>query len=207
MIINIFDGRVVQPVEGQRNYAWTAAAPQDHEVRMVASSGEPLRNIIRRIKEQSEGPGSIWLLRIIAHGDAGRVWLGSEVLDTGSVNAFGELRNYFTPGGRGTAIHACGVASSTSICGDPSVLQRLLGDGGRCNIVDGTLTGRRGTGASFLGCFARITGAIARGGQNTQLADARFLFEGPSVAYSHVGPMVVLPGTGHYARDTVDPFR
>lgn len=201
MIINLFDGRALH------NPYWGAAAPRDHVVRMVASPRETLANIVRRVKESSEGPRSIWLLRIISHGNSGLAYLGSENLSSATSRHFAQLNGHFSPRGRGIAIHACGVASSRSICGEPGWLDSLLADGqNACILRPGTFTGSEGAGVRFLKELSRLSGTAVRAGVNTQWTDADFRFEGPSVAVSNDGSVAAISGSDQFSRDTVDPF-
>jgi len=199
MIVNLIDSR-----SGTlRNEAWSAAAPRQHVARLVAGTHETLANVVRRVIQQSEGRHSIWLLRIMAHGNSGFLHLGGAYLDRYTCSQLTPLADYFTPGGIGIAIHSCGPASDTSICRDPEgVIERLTVDKNHCVTVPGRLAAGGGSGVEFLRKLARAARVPVRGGINPQTPDPRFRYEGPSVAVRPDGRIVAVPDWGSLALDT-----
>ena len=122
-------------------------------------------------------PGEkIALLRVFAHGDAGQVALGKG-LDVNTAHDWCILKGHFLAGGR-IELHACGVASSTS------VVLSTDAEGNPTATRPGTRTSG-GMGDHFLKKLAQITGAIVTGGINEQKAwtpwGGGWSFEGPTV--------------------------
>jgi hypothetical protein len=204
MIINLIDSR-----SGTlRSEAWGASAPRRHVARIVAGALESLDNILRRVIQESEGPRSIWLLRIMAHGDHGYVQLGGSGLDRNTSSEFAVLRDYFTPGGIGIALHSCGPASHTSMCRNPEGwLEELTTGKHQCIAVQGQLIAGGGSGVEFLTGLARVARVPVRGGINLQMPDAHFSYEGPSIAVSPSGALVAVPDWGSLALDTTRLLR
>jgi len=199
MIINLIDSR-----SGTlRSDAWEASAPVQHVARIVAGKEEPLNNVVRRVIQQSEGNRSIWLLRIMAHGNSGFLQLGGDFLTQFNCHEFAALAGLFTPGGIGVALHSCGPASDTSICRDPEgVIERLTTGKKECITVPGRLAAGGGRGVAFLLELARMTRVPVRGGLNLQVPDPRFSYEGPSVVVACDGRIVAVPDWGRLALDT-----
>lgn len=114
MIIYLFDHQMFHPTPLRGiELEWNAARPRAGRVRMVAGSREPLENIIRRVREASEGEGSIWALKISAHGNSGSFNLGNHTVTVDEAHYFEGLSGYFSPDGPGIELHSCGTGSSS----------------------------------------------------------------------------------------------
>ncbi len=92
----------------------TLHSSQDRVDYFTVAPGTTIPTILRIVISRSQGPGSIWLLRLCAHGDAGYMELG-EGLTVNTALRFKSLRGFFTQGGPGIEIHACGVASDVAL--------------------------------------------------------------------------------------------
>lgn len=199
MIVNLYDSR---GLAGD----WQYTTPRNNIIRLVAGRQESLNNILRRVIEACQGPGSIWLLRIIAHGNSGFIQLGRENLNTSNAQQLSTLRNYFTSNGIGIAIHSCGSASDTPITGEPNILQRIINyDVNKCDlhsIVPGTIARGGGRGVNFLRAISRSSRTVVRGGINVQSPDSRFRFEGNSIAVFRDRSTIVVPDYGRLALDS-----
>jgi hypothetical protein len=122
-------------------------------------------------------PGEhISLLRVLAHGDAGGVELGTG-LDPNTAKGWGCLHGRFHHSGL-IELHACGVASATSIITEygPNMEGKKTKDG---------TYDPRGMGVTFLKILAKTTHCRVRAAINRQ--DMRshsgyyWRFEGPTV--------------------------
>jgi hypothetical protein len=104
---------------------------------------------------------SIWWLRILAHGEAGVLQLGTG-LNEGNVSGFTRLRPYMTPAGRGVAIYGCRVASAERGRAElPSDYRRRI-----------TSRGRLGAGWRFLKALATALDQPVRAGAQLQYGGA-----------------------------------
>ena len=198
MIVNLIDGRS----GNTRLRAARRSGPNTRTATIDVYSSESLSAIVERVVGACTHPRSIWLLRIMAHGNSGYVQLGREPLNRNSCREFKSLRGYLTPGGIGIALHSCGPASHTSITRDPDDwLERLLVDKDSWVTIPGTVGPGGGSGVDFLRQLASYTGVPVRGGVNTQRPDSDFRFEGPSIAVSPNGATVAVPDLGRLGLD------
>lgn len=136
------------------------------------------------------------------------VQLGVQPFNLNSCHSFKPLRNYFTLGGIGIALHSCGPASRTSIIRDPEgwLEQLVVGKNHRVTIP-GTVGPGGGSGVDFLQRLATYTGVQVRGGVNPQTVESNFRFEGPSIAVSTTGVAVAVPDIGNLGLDTARIIR
>ena len=100
---------------------WAATAPGRDRARLVSGPQERPDWFFSRVRSAVDHPRSIWLMRIVAHGNRagfkiadGRAfpnwaaWVNLQNLD----QTFGQLAGCFTPGGPGIELHCCNVASA-----------------------------------------------------------------------------------------------
>lgn len=200
MIINLVDSR-----SGNFNIV---TAP-DYRSRTQSTNvfvcpSETLDRIVGRVAEASRNLRNIWLLRIMAHGNTGWVQLGCDGLTANNAGRLGTLKEYFTPGGIGIAIHSCGPASATRITASTpytDLRNWVTGEDTRV-IVPGTVAAGGGRGVDFLKNVASACGVPARGGIHAQLPDSRFRFEGNSIIALPNGRAFPINDWGRLANDT-----
>lgn len=158
MIINLFDSRVLGRAGGTVVFPneWSLSRSSAHGPGpIVSSSTEPAANIMRRVRAVAGTGRTIWMLRILCHGNSAFLQLGNGI-SSANANVFSTLNGYFTPDGPGVSVHACLVASS--VRGAPS--------------LGGTKPGIR-----FLQSIAGATGAMVRASTRLQYGDS-FEFNG-----------------------------
>ena len=204
MIVNLIDGR-------SGNSSLRAARTSTPNTRVAVIdvyNRDSLSTIVQKVIESCTHPRSIWLLRILAHGNSGYVQLGREPFNLSSCYNFKPLRNYFTPSGIGIALHSCGPASRTPITRNPDGwLEQLIVGKDHYVTIHGTVGPGGGSGVNFLRRLAICTGVPVRGGVNPQTPDQNFRFEGPSIAVSATGQAVAVPDSGHLGLDTTRIIR
>lgn len=92
--------RVVSALPGHEDCQVVLAQPEDEIPDLVDSLIQAVRTL-----------RTIWLLRILAHGDAGWLELGTG-MRVPQAGHFAPLANYMTAEGRGVEIHGCNVAGN-----------------------------------------------------------------------------------------------
>lgn len=135
MIVYAFDERFM-PISKRKLINWEALKARHNRDGTVYAGVEiqaadvPLTIVLRiklAVREKGQGMGSIWSLRLCAHGYCGNLQLGTGLRwhqTAASVGGFEELASYMTPGGPGVEIWGCGIGSETDIRElglDPSV--------------------------------------------------------------------------------------
>lgn len=190
----------ISVIDTRSAYARLVKQAQNGRSRFVLKvmPGTALPAIVKQIRNTARGPGSIHLLRILCHGNAGFLVLGGDVLGMRSVDFFRDLQPYFARDAIGIALHSCGPASATSICVD-----RWWMDDGHCATVPGSLAVGGGRGIAFLRRFASVTGVPVRGGIDSQTNDMAWRFEGNTVVVRPDGQFVAVPGWGRLAADNL----
>ncbi len=201
MIVNLWDSDGLDE-------SWEHTAPRNNVARIVAGPQEPLENIFRRVIDASQGPLSIWLLRILSHGNTAFIDMGRDDLSIRTVDRLSALRNYFSSNAIGIAIHSCGPASATNLCVQPDWFDQLTGeDENGCHVIAGNIVGGdHRHGLDFLRSMSQASGTTVRGALHAQIPDSRFRFEGISIAVSRYGQSFVVPDRGRLALDTTRIF-
>lgn len=167
MIMNVFDSRY--PIKKP----YGIYRPGDNVVDYHLAPRAKIAIIPIFLIAASEGENSIWLLRLCAHGNSGFLELG-EGLTAANAFHFNILGNYFTPGGGGIEIHACGVGSSMAL--EPPFIQ---GRGG--------IGSTKGPGYDLLRALAQGTGVQVTAAINIQGADRYHNWEGMAITVTPDG--------------------
>jgi hypothetical protein len=134
--------------------------------------------IVSRIAQAAERHRTIWLLRLFAHANAGCLNLGAG-LNAENARKFQQLSAFMTPerrGGRGIEIHGCSAAATVQAEG--------VFDGGsptQISEFNARNPGQGGQGYSLMKALASAVGVPVRAALWTQVVDAEFRFEGPTV--------------------------
>jgi hypothetical protein len=157
----------------------TLHSSQDRVDYFTVAPETAIPTILRIVISRSQGPGSIWLLRLCAHGNAGSMEL-EEGLTVNTALRFKSLRGYFTQGGPGIEIHACGVASDVDL--KPGKKGKY--EVGRGGAIEDLGTGK---GYSLLWTPANAAGVNVRGAVHRQDADSKFQWEGPTMVVEPTG--------------------
>jgi len=156
----IFDaGKTFGRHQGWNRQGW--GYPVAH---VTVSRNTSVAQAVNRVMLAARTRGSIWLLVLNSHGDAGWMQLGTG-LDVSQTCHFAALQPFMSAGARGIEVHSCGSASA-----------RNLGGATGCTGSEGY-----GKGVTFLHGLARAVQAPARGAIHCQAEDPRGRFEGPWV--------------------------
>lgn len=195
MIVNLVDRRAGGTGSNGQDHR-----PQSQTTDIVVQMADNLEKVVGRVVRTVRNRRSIWLLRIVAHGNTGSVQLGGEGLDINTAGKLKALREFFTPGGIGIALHSCGSASNTDILGDPVVNEET--NTTIYPLVPGTLAAGGGRGVDFLRRLAASCDVPVRGGIHSQLNDRRYRFEGRSIVALPNGRAFPIVDWGRLAYDT-----
>jgi len=109
MIIYVFDTR--WPGKFKPSTLHTSRDRVEH---FTVNENVAIVSIAIAVAGLSQGKGSIWLLRLCAHGNSGFLELG-QGLTANSAQFLRFLKGYFTPGGPGIELHGCATGSSTAV--------------------------------------------------------------------------------------------
>lgn len=174
MIIYVFDTRWPGKLEPSILHS-----SKDRVEHFTVNPRVSIVNIARAVAGLSEGKGSIWMLRLCAHGNSGFLELG-QGLSANSAQFLRFLKGYFTPGGPGIEIHGCATGSSREV--------RSKWFGLSCTPGQGEFAGN---GYMFLRAIADATGARTRGALNCQHADDEFKWEGSTLTVDPGGSAIM----------------
>jgi hypothetical protein len=136
--------------------------------KMMVASGSGMANVVTRILSFKRSTDVIHTLYLVAHGDCGLVMLGDGI-SINSLNFWKGLNGAFDSSSNGIEIHACGVASDTSV---------YLSDE---RTKPGTEPSENGVGYVFLKALADTTGTRVQAAINPQKIDRDYHFEGPTI--------------------------
>ena len=141
----------------------------------IAFKDSSIPSIVTVVANLAGGPGSIDMLRLCAHGNAGYLQLGTGLTASTAVH-FSALAPLFKENGA-IEVHGCGVASNTNIYDDRWYSLSTCYPG---TYKEG------GIGHNFLKALASAAKVMVTGGVNCQTGDAQYRFEGPA--------LTVMPG-------------
>lgn len=173
MIIYVFDTR--WPGEFKPS---TLHTNKDRVEHFTVNKNVAIVNIARAVTGCSQGKGSIWLLRLCAHGNSGFLELG-QGLSANSAQFLRVLKGYFTPGGPGIELHGCATGSSIGVT--PKWFRS-------CTPGRGEFAGN---GYMFLRAVADATGVRVRGALNCQYPDDEFEWEGSTLTVEPGGSAIM----------------
>jgi len=156
--------------------------------------GTMFAQTIAAVRQRVHSPVS--LVRIVSHGNSGRLTLVNGNIDEGNVQAFQFLRGVVRThlaGVPGIELHGCGVASD--FLPPPRVRNDLGFQVADYGNMQGQMAGwgysgeagagsafRSARGVRFLQAMANVCGICVIGAVDYQLPDARWQYEGPTIA-------------------------
>jgi hypothetical protein len=181
--------------DGPRLEAGIRMLPNEdaHNLIVNVRRNTALSDLVAEVRGRVRVP--VNLVRIVSHGNSGRLLFSNGTVDIGRVGAFGFLRGLITQpvfvGSAGIEIHGCGVASdylppprveqgigNVTIANYDNMQGELSSWG---NSASGITTSR---GVLFLRAFANVCGVGVMGGIDYQLPDASWSYEGPTITVS-----------------------
>lgn len=196
----LFDGRVM---DRARHLVPPAGSP---DFWRVTQSTDQLRSFIGSIREAAQRT-RIQQLRLLCHGNSGRLQFTTSGVNCGNVNAFAGLRGFVTGS---VQLHACGIASSQELVifrtrglnmgsdqATPGSLDHFgpnVSDSLRHSSELDTSTGRMirtGQGVQFLMAFANAIGLPVTGAIHAQDPDPTWKFEGPTITAWPMGVLLL----------------
>ena len=177
MIIYVHDPR--SPFPKYKTFAdhllW---GPAEH---IVISSKMSIRQIAQAVTRKAGRLRRVWLLVLLAHGNAGVLHFGRG-LNVNSASQFSILRPFMNTFGEGIEIHGCAVASDTAIADNPFVG------------IKGTGRSSPKSGANMLLALAKTVGCTVKGAIDAQRVDSDGRFNGPYVVAKSDGTFQVWQG-------------